>query len=59
FDAEDIIKRFHRWFREGYMSCTGHCFDIGNTTKASLLRYEQNDDLFREVKMTRPLMDRL
>ncbi|MDD4974659.1 MAG: ADP-ribosylglycohydrolase family protein, partial [Bacteriovorax sp.] len=42
FDAEDIIKRFHRWFREGYMSCTGHCFDIGNTTKASLLRYEQN-----------------
>jgi ADP-ribosyl-[dinitrogen reductase] hydrolase len=46
FNPEDIIKRFHRWFREGHMSCTGHCFDIGNTTKASLLRYELTGDLF-------------
>ena len=46
FNAEDIIKRFHKWFREGYMSCTGHCFDIGNTTKAALLRFEDNGNLF-------------
>jgi ADP-ribosylglycohydrolase len=46
FDAEDIIKRFHQWFRTGYMSCTGHCFDIGNTTKAALLRYEEKRELF-------------
>lgn len=46
FDAEDIIKRFQQWFRLGYMSCTGHCFDIGNTTKAALLRYEEKGDLF-------------
>lgn len=46
FDPEDITKRFHRWFRSGYMSCTGHCFDIGNTTKAALLRYEVNMELF-------------
>ena len=46
FNAEDIIKRFHQWFRHGYMSCTGHCFDIGNTTKAALLRYEEKGELF-------------
>lgn len=28
------------------MSCTGHCFDIGNTTKAALLRYEENKDIY-------------
>ena len=46
FEANDIIKRFHQWFRKGYMSCTGHCFDIGNTTKAALLRYEESGELF-------------
>lgn len=46
FDALDIIKRFHKWFREGYMSCTGHCFDIGNTTKAALMRFEENGELY-------------
>lgn len=46
FDASDIISRFHKWFREGYLSCTNHCFDIGNTTKAALLRYEETGDLY-------------
>lgn len=46
FDAEDIIKRFHQWFRSGYMSATGHCFDIGNTTKSALLRYEEIGELY-------------
>lgn len=46
FDAGDIIRRFHQWFRNGYMSATGHCFDIGNTTKAALLRYEETGALF-------------
>lgn len=46
FVPEDIIKKFHQWFRHGYMSCTGHCFDIGNTTKAALLRYESSGELF-------------
>ncbi|MBC7540209.1 MAG: ADP-ribosylglycohydrolase family protein [Bacteriovorax sp.] len=46
FDPEDIIHRFHQWFRVGYLSCTGHCFDIGNTTKAALLRYEEKGELY-------------
>ncbi len=46
FDPYDQIERYIRWFREGYMSCTGNCFDIGNTTKAALLRYEENKDIY-------------
>jgi ADP-ribosyl-[dinitrogen reductase] hydrolase len=46
FDPYDQIERYIKWFRTGYMSCTGHCFDIGNTTKAALLRYEENKDIY-------------
>ena len=46
FDPYDQIERYIKWYREGYMSCTGHCFDIGNTTKAALLRYEENRNIY-------------
>ncbi|MBC7715019.1 MAG: ADP-ribosylglycohydrolase family protein [Rhizobacter sp.] len=46
FDPYDQIEKYIKWFREGFMSCTGHCFDIGNTTKAALLRYEENKDIY-------------
>jgi len=44
FDLTDQMNRFMKWWKEGYMSSTGLCFDIGNTTKASLKRYEQSLD---------------
>lgn len=46
FDPYDQIERYLKWYRFGYMSCTGHCFDIGNTTKAALLRYEEKKDIY-------------
>lgn len=46
FDPADMMKRFHSWWREGTLSCTGHCFDIGNTTKAALARFEEKGELF-------------
>jgi ADP-ribosyl-[dinitrogen reductase] hydrolase len=46
FDPYDQVERYVKWFRAGYMSCTGNCFDIGNTTKAALLRYEENKDIY-------------
>lgn len=39
FDPRDQAERYVRWWREGHLSCTGNCFDIGNTTKASLQRF--------------------
>ncbi len=44
FDPADQMDRYLRWFREGYMSSTGHCFDIGNTVAAALRRYARTGD---------------
>jgi ADP-ribosyl-[dinitrogen reductase] hydrolase len=40
FDLVDQLRRYVRWWREGYMSSTGRCFDIGNATSAALARFE-------------------
>lgn len=40
FDPVDQLRRYVRWYREGHWSCTGRCFDIGNTTRAALHRFE-------------------
>ncbi len=43
-DLVDQLERYTRWYREGYLSSTGHCFDIGNTTREALLRFERTRD---------------
>jgi hypothetical protein len=40
FDARDQMDRYVAWMTIGYLSCTGECFDIGNTTVAALRRYQ-------------------
>ena len=39
FDPSDQMRRYVRWWREGYMSSTGRCFDIGITTSRALSRF--------------------
>ena len=46
FVAHDQMQRYLRWYREGYMSSTGACFDIGNTTRDALERFEQTGEPF-------------
>jgi ADP-ribosyl-[dinitrogen reductase] hydrolase len=46
FDAEDQMLRYLRWYREGYLSSTGTCFDIGSTVSAALRRFEGHRDPF-------------
>lgn len=46
FDLSDQIKRYVRWYREGHLSSTGECFDIGYTTRAALDRFEESGDPF-------------
>lgn len=46
FDATDQMRRYVRWYRKGHLSSTGSCFDIGNTTRAALHRFERDDDPF-------------
>jgi len=44
FDPADQMTRYCRWWREGYLSSTGTCFDIGGTTSAALATYERTGD---------------
>ncbi len=44
FDPADQLRRYLRWYREGHLSSTGRCFDIGGTTRAALERFEASGD---------------
>jgi ADP-ribosylglycohydrolase len=41
FDPDDQMKRYVRWWREGYWSVTGKCFDIGGTCSTALLDFQR------------------
>ena len=42
FDAEDQLRRYVGWWREGLRSSTGACFDIGGTTRDALRKFERS-----------------
>ncbi len=44
FDAADQMRRYVRWWQDGYMSPTGECFDIGLTVSDALARFERTGD---------------
>jgi ADP-ribosylglycohydrolase/protein-tyrosine phosphatase len=46
FDPVDQLQRYVRWYREGYLSSTGECFDIGMATQAALVRFERTGEPF-------------
>lgn len=39
FNTEDQMRRYVRWWKEGHLSSTGRCFDIGNATASALNRF--------------------
>ena len=49
FDPDDQMRRYLRWYREGYLSSTGRCFDIGNTVSSALRRFELSGNPFAGV----------
>lgn len=44
FDAHDQMRRYVDWWKYGYMSSTGRCFDIGTTVHAALSRFIETGD---------------
>lgn len=46
FDEREQMKRYFRWYKEGYMSSTGFCFDIGTTTARALNRFRDTGNPF-------------
>ena len=43
-DCCDLMDRFVSWWLDGEYSCTGNCFDIGNTIREALQRYRRTGD---------------
>ena len=41
FDPADQLERYVRWYRQGHLSSTGACFDIGGTTSRALHLFER------------------
>ena len=46
FNAYDQLVRYKWWYRNGYMSSTGTCFDIGSATSQSLHEFERRQKQF-------------
>jgi ADP-ribosyl-[dinitrogen reductase] hydrolase len=46
FDPADQMRRYCDWFKRGYLSSTGACFDIGMTVRSALLRYGRTGEPF-------------
>jgi ADP-ribosyl-[dinitrogen reductase] hydrolase len=46
FDPKDQMECYCRWWQDGYLSCTGRCFDIGCTVSAALSKYTETGDPF-------------
>ena len=44
FDPVDQLRRYVRWYRKGHHSSTGTCFDIGNTVRDALTRFERTGE---------------
>lgn len=44
FDPADQMRRYVRWWRDGHLSVKGYCFDVGNTVRAALARFEAAGD---------------
>ena len=44
FDPLDQLTRYVRWYRQGHLSATGHCFDIGGTTATALHHFERTGE---------------
>ncbi len=40
YDAHTVLSHYMAWFRDGYLSATGHCFDIGRTTQIALEEFD-------------------
>ncbi|MEG4111721.1 MULTISPECIES: ADP-ribosylglycohydrolase family protein [unclassified Microcoleus] len=43
FDPVHQLETYLRWWRDGHLSSTGECFDIGNTVQQALWQFEDTN----------------
>ena len=50
FNPYDQLVRYNWWYKNGYMSSTGQCFDIGSSTRKALNEFERRRRQFANAK---------
>jgi ADP-ribosylglycohydrolase len=45
YDPYDQMVRYKWWYKHGYLSSTGQCFDIGNATRDSLEEFSRRQSI--------------
>lgn len=45
YDTYDQLRKYTKWYKEGYLSSTGKSFGIGDNTLSSLKYFENNKEL--------------
>ena len=48
FNRSDQLERYVRWWKDGHLSSTGECFDIGNTTISGLQKFIDTGEGYAE-----------
>ena len=47
FNSYDQMVRYKWWYRKGFLSSTGECFDIGNTTRTALEEFCRRQNILK------------
>ncbi|CAF2633194.1 unnamed protein product [Rotaria sp. Silwood2] len=47
FNSYDQMVRYKWWYKKGFLSSTGECFDIGNTTRTSLDEFCRRQNMLK------------
>ena len=59
FDRYDQLVRYQWWYRNGFMSSTGHCFDIGQATRQSIEEFQRRQTQYKDKYHTEQGMEQL
>lgn len=46
FVPTNQLEKYWQWYREGHLSSTGRCFDIGNTVRAALSEFQKTKETY-------------
>jgi len=52
FNGYDQLVRYKRWYKNGYMSSTGSCFDIGAATRDAIKEFENRQRQNAQILQT-------
>jgi ADP-ribosylglycohydrolase len=48
FNPYDQMVRYKRWYKKGFLSSTGKCFDIGTTTRSSIEEFCRRQTILKQ-----------